>query len=105
MNSLICNYDLELFHPRKQSLVNIQKKMKEIDGVSCEIPPQKIDKGTGFILKALVSKEETGSYTFIDDIKKLLESNVLLDIGGSFIDNIGRGYINSLGYKDYTKTY
>lgn len=105
MNSLICNYDLELFHPRKQSLVNVQKKMKEIDGVSCEIPPQKIDKGTGFILKALVSKEETGSYTFIDDIKKLLESNVLLDIGGSFIDNIGRGYINSLGDKDYTKTY
>lgn len=105
MNSLICNYDLELFHPKKQALVNIQKKIKEVDGVSCDTPPQKIDQGPGFILKVLASKEETGTYTFLDNIKKLLESNVLLDIGGSFIDNIGRGYINSLGDKDYTKTY
>ena len=28
-----------------------------------------------------------------------------LEIGGSFIDNYGRGYINSFGHKDYTKFF
>lgn len=105
MNNIICNYDLEFSHPRKQVLSKLQKSFISDDSISSDIPPSKPEKSNFFSMRVSVSCEESGNYLFTDKIQKMLDSNVLLDIGGSFIDNIGRGYVNSLGHKDYTKIY
>ena len=58
-----------------------------------------------FSVKGSVSCEEDGSFSFTDVIKKLTDKIKGLDVGGSFIDNIGRGYVDSVGEKQYTKKY
>lgn len=105
MNNIICNYDLELFHPKTKVLKKIQSILIEKEFISSFNPISKQENSFYFKTSASVSCEESGTYLFTDLIQRLLSENNYLDIGGSFIDNIGRGYINSLGHKDYTKLY
>lgn len=77
----------------------------EKEFISSFSPITKQEDSFYFKTSALVSCEESGTYLFTDLIQKLLSEDNYLDIGGSFMDNIGRGYVNSLGHKDYTKLY
>ena len=105
MNSIICNYDLEFIHPNRSSLVRLVKNYNDSVSISFGDSPKKLEDSYGYYISARISCEETGEFIFTDILKKLLNKVHLLEVGGSFIDNIGRGYVNSLCHKDYTKTY
>tara|TARA_Y100000592_G_scaffold95782_1_gene163020 strand:+ start:402 stop:740 length:339 start_codon:yes stop_codon:yes gene_type:complete len=105
MNNIICNYDLEFIHSNRASLVKLMKNYSESVDVSFTESPKRKKEDYFFSVKANVSCEESGTFLFTDIIKKLTDRVKGLEIGGSFIDNLGRGYVNSLGEKQYTKKY
>ena len=105
MNSIICNYDLEFIHPNRASLVKLIKNYDDSVDISFVDSPKRADEGYFYYTKAKVTCEETGTFMFTDILKKLVDKIHLLEVGGSFIDNVGRGYVNSLCQKDYTKIY
>ena len=67
----------------------------------------KISKRTKKISEILGSdpKKHMNLKDALDTLKKINDRAPLLEIGGSFIDNFGRGYIDSLCRKQYTKKY
>ena len=105
MNNFICNYDLEFIHPSRSSLVKLIKNNSSDSGIVFSSSPRKSKSDKFYSVKASVSCEESGTFIFTDIIKDLTERINLLEIGGSFIDNIGRGYVDSLCQKQYTKYY
>jgi len=105
MNNIICNYDLEFIHPNRSSLTRLMKNYSDEITISFVDSPKKDKKENFFYVKALVSCEENASFSFTDTIEKLINKIKFLELGGSFIDNIGRGYVDSFCRKQYTKTY
>ena len=105
METIICNYDLEFMHPNRASLSKLIKNYDEDIKISFLDAPSRDPDLRTFSVKASVSCEESGYFLFTDVLKKLVNKINLLDVGGSFIDNVGRGYINSLQEKQYTKYY
>jgi hypothetical protein len=105
MNSIICNYDLEFIHPNRASLTKLMKNYSGKVDISFIDSPKREQGDYFFSIKANVSCEETGVFLFTDIIKDLIDRIKFLEIGGSFIDGIGRGYVNSLAEKQYTKKY
>ena len=105
MNNIICNYDLEFIHFNRASLVKLMKNYSGSVDISFTDTPKRKKEDYFFSMKANVSCEETGNFIFTDTIRDLINKIQGLEIGGSFIDNLGRGYVNSLGEKQYTKKY
>jgi len=105
MNNIICNYDLEFIHSSRTSLMKLIKNYKGDIDISFIEMPKRQDGDYFFSIKANVSCEENGNFIFTDIIKDLVSKIQGLEIGGSFIDNLGRGYVNSLSEKQYTKMY
>ena len=104
-DNFICNYDLEFMHPNRNSLVKLVKNQTEDSNINFLSSPKKIKSQKLFSLKASVSCSENGNFVFTDVIKDMCDKINNLEIGGSFIDTIGRGYVNSLNQKQYTKYY
>ena len=102
---MICNYDLEFIHFNRASLVKLIKNYGGSVDISFVDSPKRQKEDYFFSIKANVSCEETGNFLFTDIIQDLINKIQGLEIGGSFIDNLGRGYVNSLGQKQYTKKY
>lgn len=105
MNNIICNYDLEFIHHNRSSLIKLMKNYSDKVNISFIDLPKRQKGDYFFSVKANASCEETGSFLFTDIIQDLINRIQGLEIGGSFIDNLGRGYVNSLGEKQYTKKY
>lgn len=105
MNNIICNYDLEFMHSSRTSLMKLIKNYKGDIDISFTDIPKRQDGDYFFSIKANVSCEENSNFIFTDIIKDLVFKIQGLEIGGSFIDNLGRGYVNSLSEKQYTKMY
>ena len=105
MNNIICNYDLEFIHFNRASLIKLIKNYPENINISFIEAPKRQGSDYFFSVKANVSCEENSDFTFTDIIKDLVFKIQGLEIGGSFIDNLGRGYINSFSEKQYTKMY
>ena len=102
MNNIICNYDLEFIHSSRTSLMKLIKNYKGDIDISFIDIPKRQDGDYFFSIKANVSCEENSNFIFTDIIKDLVFKIQGLEIGGSFIDNLGRGYVNSLSEKQYT---
>ena len=99
----MCNYDLEFIHPSRASLTRLMKNYSGDIDISFADSPKKQKGDYFFSVKANVSCEETGTFLFTDVIKDLVNRIKFLEIGGSFIDGVGRGYVNSFSEKQYTK--
>jgi hypothetical protein len=101
--SMICSYDLEFIHFRRGSLYNLMSNYDGKVAINFSGPPVK-DRGENYFhSKASVSCEETGDFLFTDIIKSLLQEDSLLEIGGTFIQSAGKGYIDSFGSKQYVE--
>lgn len=105
MNNFVSNYEVHLSHPNRSALVKFIKNYKEDVPLHFQSAPSKTKEEVVFSTVATASCEETGEFSFLDTLKKINDRAPLLEIGGSFIDNFGRGYIDSLCRKQYTKKY
>ena len=103
----ISHYDLEFLHPNRASLGKLIKSFPKggSPSFSFQDTPRKVRGKNLFYVKAIVSFEETAYDTLSDKLSELLDKITFLEVGGSFIDNHGRGYVNSCGDKDYTKFF
>lgn len=103
METFICNYDLTFFHPVRKNLYSLIQNSPKHFSFQDSI---EYDKSTSaFTCKASATVSETSDFSFVDEIKSLSDSCEKLDIGGSFNDNYGRGFITSLFEKQYTSTH
>ena len=100
---MICSYDLEFIHPKKGVLYNIIKNYNESISINFGSSPKRSQSKKFFYIKASASCEETGSFLFTDIIKSLLDENPSLEIGGTFVQPVGKGYIDSFGSKQYVE--
>tara|TARA_Y100001938_G_C7981518_1_gene374640 strand:+ start:554 stop:862 length:309 start_codon:yes stop_codon:yes gene_type:complete len=100
---MICSYDLEFIHPRRGSLYNIINNYNDSVEINFSSSPKKKRGENFFYVKASVSCEETGNFLFTDVIQSLLEKNPSLEIGGTFMQPVGKGYVDSFGTKQYVE--
>ncbi|MDA1237321.1 MAG: hypothetical protein O3A15_00045 [Proteobacteria bacterium] len=100
-----CHYDLEFMHPSRSSLIKLIKNSSNSESFKFHFKgsPVKIDSLRLHSVTATVSAIETGSDSLTDDLKALLSKVKSLEIGGTFMDHYGRGYVNCFGEKDYTR--
>lgn len=101
-DSSSCNYNITFIHTDHNFLKKFVDKVshKDLSFV------QKVRKSKGknfFTAKASVFSEETSSSSFTDFLKNLLEDNENLEVGGTFSESSGEGYIDCFGDKHYTK--
>ena len=69
-----------------------------------QLPIPKKKKGDKlFTSKISVVAEETEVFSFTDLLSEAQESDCLLELGGTFQDPSGKGYLDSFGLKDYTE--
>jgi hypothetical protein len=100
-----CHYDLEFMHPNRASLTKLIKNSSSNESFKFHFKgsPIKIDHLRLYSITATASAIETGASILTDDLQDLLFKIKNLEIGGTFMDHYGRGYINSFGEKDYTR--
>ena len=104
MNNFISNYTLEFSHPSKKILYEL-KSRSTLSNVAFD-DFISFDKNSHLhSVKTNTSIEESGDFVFVDVIHDLLSEFDQLEIGGSFIDDYGKGYVNSLAEKQYTSTH
>lgn len=97
-----CNYNITFIHSNHDSLKSFIEKTSHKDMSFV----QKVRKAKGknfFTAKASVFCEESSSDSFTDFIKKTLDLNENLEVGGTFSEPSGEGYIDCFGDKHYTK--
>ena len=101
------HYDLEFLHPNRASLVKLMKNSEKNEEVnfSFQDSPRKVRNENLYYVKAITSFEETGYTLLTDTLKDLTNRIKFLEVGGSFIDNYGRGYVNSFTDKEYTRYF
>ena len=104
-SSNACHYDLEFMHPNRASLTKLMKNASDNESFKLHFKgsPQKVDDSRVYSITATASAIETGSKILTDDLKDLLFKIKNLEVGGTFMDHYGRGYINCFGDKDYTR--
>ena len=103
----VAHYDIEFLHPSKGSLSKLIKSTGEDKKYSFTFQdsPRKVRGQNLFYVKAIASFEETAYDILSDKLMELLNKVKFLEVGGTFIDNYGRGYINCFGCKDYTRFF
>jgi len=101
MSNCITNYNLDIIHRDLSSLNEIIHSRLNQSYVRVIHKPKRNDSQKISSCKIAIVFEETESLLFTDIIKDLLSENDFLEIGGSFVDPSGEGYVNSLGDKDY----
>lgn len=104
MINFVCNYDLYFSHPNRSALVKLINNNSKKD-LNFQSSPKKNKNNHLFSVRATASVEENGNFSFLDVLDDINQKSDLLEIGGSFMDNVGRGYVDSLCQKQYTKTY
>tara|TARA_B110000858_G_C17536632_1_gene351652 strand:+ start:280 stop:597 length:318 start_codon:yes stop_codon:yes gene_type:complete len=101
MSNCITSYSLDVIHRDLSSLNEIVFDRLNQSYIRIIHKPKKSDNQNISSCKISVLFEETESLFFTDIIKDLLSEDDFLEIGGSFVDPSGEGYVNSLGDKDY----
>ena len=101
--SFNCNYNLTFIHSNHYKLKNFVNKTNHKD-MSFTQNVRKFKGQSFFTTKASVYTEESASHSFIDFIKTLLNDNENLEVGGTFNEYKGEGYIDCFGDKHYTGT-
>lgn len=104
-NNFISNYHIVFSHPSRSSLVKLINSYSGKTPISFSATPKKQKKEYLFSVSGSASADEGNGTSFLEELKELDDKITLLEIGGSFIDNLGRGFVNSLCQKQYTKTY
>jgi len=103
MSSCITNYNITFRHPNIEKLKKILDKQFNQDYVYVLDRPKKKKGDKLFISKISVVAEETEVFSFTDLLSEAQESDCLLELGGTFQDPSGKGYLDSFGLKDYTE--